>query len=310
VKRPSVEWPTLLVTIVLHAAWLFLTAAATRLPAWVVLPFSAFVVAWHGSLQHETIHGHPTRSRAINALVGSLPVGLWMPYEIYRSQHVAHHKTNKLTDPLEDPESFYVTPEQWRRASFVKRALLWTNTTLVGRLTLGPLRTVIHFWASEATRVLRGDFTHARAWGLHLLGLALVLGWLEWCGLSLVRYVALFVYPGLALTLLRSFAEHRPAATNAERIGVVETNPLLGLLFLNNNLHVVHHDEPALPWYAIPARYRETRANALTTNGGFVFPGYAELFVKFGFRSKDAPMHPNTSSASSVRPLDVIRPSA
>jgi fatty acid desaturase len=28
------------------------------------------------------------------------------------------------------------------------------------------------------------------------------------------------------------------------------------LLFLNNNLHAIHHASPDLPWYELPARYR------------------------------------------------------
>ena len=279
--------------LTIHAAWFGLTAAAAKMPWWAVLPLGAFVVAWHGSLQHETIHGHPTRWRRVNALVGALPVGLWMPYRLYRDLHLAHHRTAALTDPLEDPESYYLTDEAWRASSPLARALHRANMSLAGRIVLGPALTVGRFFVAEARRVASGDRRHVRAWVEHLAGVALVVAWLELvCGVSFARYVALFVYPGVGLALVRSFAEHRPGPTNKERIAIVEAGPIASLLFLNNNLHVVHHAEPALPWYRIPARYRASRDALIAGNGGYFYGGYGELFARFGLRAKDAPVHP------------------
>jgi fatty acid desaturase len=291
-QKRSIEWPTLFVALGIHAAWLGLTSVAVRLPLWVLVPLGGFVVAWHGSLQHETIHGHPTRSRAFNTLIASLPLSLWIPYGIYRSLHLAHHKTSALTDPLEDPESFYVTKERWDRASAPYRALLWINTTLAGRLLLGPAIVIVRFIAGEALALAKADLRHARAWCKHLVGVALVLAWLHVCHLSVGVYFFAFVYPGVALTLMRSFAEHKPARDNGERVAIVEAGPALSLLYLNNNLHVVHHEEPALPWYELPARYREHRSEVLAKNGHYHFSGYGALLARFGIRPKDAPVHP------------------
>lgn len=295
-RLPSFEWPTLFVGIVIHVAWAGLCLAATKVPWWVVTPFAGFVVAWHGSLQHETIHGHPTRSRTFNTLLGSLPIGLWMPYGIYRKLHLAHHRTGALTDPLDDPESFYVTEERWARASTVYRAVLWINMTLAGRLVVGPILTIVRFFKSEARKVVDGDYAHVRSWLKHLAGVALVLVWLYVCGMPLWRYALTFVYPGLALMLLRSFAEHQPAPDNAGRVAIVEAGPALSLLYLNNNLHVVHHDEPALPWYEIPARYRARRSEMIERTGDHRYSGYGALLARFGVRSKDAPVHPGRTA--------------
>ena len=209
----------------------------------MVAPFGAFLIAWHGSLQHEIIHGHPTRSRRLNTAIASIPLGLWMPFGVYRALHLAHHRTGELTDPLDDPESFYVTRSAWTRTGSLRRLLLRANTTLVGRLVVGPWLAVLGFLASELRRLAAGDRAHLGAWAKHLVGVALVVAWLRFAGVPIASYLLLFVYPGLALTLLRSFAEHRPGATNAERIVIVEAGPIASLLFLNNNLHVVHHDE-------------------------------------------------------------------
>ena len=77
------------------------------LPWWGLTAIGAWITAWQLNLQHETIHGHPTRNRAVNQAIGCWPLSLWLPYSIYRSTHLAHHRDENLTDPLEDPESYY-----------------------------------------------------------------------------------------------------------------------------------------------------------------------------------------------------------
>lgn len=287
------ELPTWALASAIYAGWLALTWWASALPWWVVGALGGWIVAWHGSLQHEVIHGHPTRSARINHLVGGLPLGLWLPLGLYRQEHFAHHRAEELTDPGSDPESNYVTAAAWQRQGAAGRALLWMRATLVGRMVLGPPALVWALWRGEIGRLLRGDTRHLRHWFVHLAAAAAVLAWVVIvCNIPLWSYLLLLVYPGTALTLVRSFAEHRPAFTQAERTAVVERAPILGLLFLFNNLHVVHHDEPGLPWYEIPGRYRRGRARYLARNGGYRYRGYASLVRKHALRPLDAPVHP------------------
>ena len=84
-----------------------------RLPLWALTIVDAWTTAWHMSLQHEIIHGHPTRKRWINNLIGQWPLALWLPFENYRHSHLAHHNDERLTDPLDDPESYYWRQEDW-----------------------------------------------------------------------------------------------------------------------------------------------------------------------------------------------------
>ena len=85
------------------------------------------------------------------------------------------------------------------------------------------------------------------------LGVAAVCAWLfGWLHLSFGQYLLGFVYPGAALSLLRSFAEHRAAPEPGRRIAIVERAPLFGLLFFNNNLHAVHHAFPGASWRRLP----------------------------------------------------------
>jgi fatty acid desaturase len=165
--------------------------------------------------------------------------------------------------------------------------------TLLGRLLLSPPLIALRFLASELSALARGDFSHTRAWGAHLLCLTLVVGWLELAGMSLARYILCFAYPGMALTLLRSFAEHRPTEDAAHRSVIVEAGRLARLLYLNNNLHVVHHNEPTVPWYELPGRYAEGKSEVLAANGGYLLAGYRSLFFRYALRAKDSPVHPD-----------------
>jgi fatty acid desaturase len=293
-RRQQREAPTWLLAAAIYVGWAGLTWFYASVPWWLVLPFGAWLVAWHNSFQHEAVHGHPSRHPRVNAALAWPPLGLWMPYAIYRDSHLAHHRAPALTDPVADPESFYVTHERWAAMSRPARAILIANNTLAGRMIVGPWLAVGRFWATEARRVLAGDFRHVRAWLLHLVLSALLLVWVTVaCGIPVLEYLLLFAWPGLSLTLLRSFAEHRPAAGQDARSAVVEAGPLPGLLFLNNNLHALHHARPDLPWYALPRVWRRDRDAILHGNGGYLFAGgYLEVARRFALVPRDLPVHP------------------
>lgn len=72
---------------------------------------------------------------------------------------------------------------------------------------------------------------------------------------------------------------------------MVEKAPLLGLLFLNNNLHVVHHRWPGEPWYRLPRLYRAGREEVLA-QGGPVYAGYGGVAARYLLRPHDRLIHP------------------
>ena len=77
-----------------------------------------------------------------------------------------------------------------------------------------------------------------------------------------------------------------------ERVAIVESNTLMGVLYLYNNLHLVHHRSPTLPWYRNPAKWRAQRAEMLATNRDFYYRGYLEIARRFLFRPVFDPAHP------------------
>ncbi len=288
----GMEWQTLALAAVIHIGWLAATWWHAALSWWALPIVGGWLIAWHGSLQHETIHGHPTRSRLFNTAIGSAPLALWLPYAVYRRTHIAHHATGAITDPFDDPESRYLSPARGGRGRIACVAAV-LEATLLGRLLLGPPITVARFFAGEIARAATTPAEVAREWAPHLLAVAVLLLWLDLCGLSAGRYVLCFVYPGGAMMLLRSFAEHRAAHVPGHRVALVESRGLLALLFLNNNLHAAHHRAPGVPWYALPAYHRRHRATLLRDNGNLLYAGYGAIVRRFLFRPHDSAVHPD-----------------
>lgn len=295
------EWPTLLVVAAIYGGWLVLTAYAGHLPPLVLVVAGGWLVAWHGSLQHEVIHGHPTRWPWLNTLIGIIPLSLWLPFAIYRRSHLGHHATHDITDPLDDPESRYL-PLDGSWIGQIRLMVERTQATLAGRLLLGPAIMVIRFLTAELQRLGREPVAWARDWLPHLAASGILLWWLDRCGIDLLTYAFMFIYPGLSLTLLRSFAEHRAAALPGHRVATVERAGPFALLFLHNNLHVAHHQKPGLPWYRLPGYYRQHHARLAQDNGGLVYAGYGEVVRRYLFRAHDSLVHPDHLNADPLNP--------
>lgn len=291
-REGRLEWQTVLLAVAIYGGWLVLTANAYRLPLLATALAGGWLIAWHGSLQHEVIHGHPSRWPLLNTVIGAVPLSLWLPFVIYRRSHIAHHATPQITDPLDDPESRYLPHDRSPRGRLRHGAEV-VQSTLAGRLLLGPAIMVVRFLVEEVVRLQRRPLEVLRDWLPHLAGSALVLWWLSWCGIGLATYAFLFVYPGLSLTLLRSFAEHRAAKLPGHRVATVERAGPFALLFLYNNLHAAHHRRPDLPWYQLPAYYGQRREQFAQENGGLVYRGYGEIVRRYLLRAHDGLVHPD-----------------
>ncbi len=295
----DVEWPTLALAIGIYGAWFALTYFHEAVPDWLLAVAGGFLVAWHGSLQHEAVHGHPARNALVNTLIAGWPLNLYLPYELYRESHLLHHRTGDLTHPIDDPESYYVLDRDWNRFDRVRRRFLQANQTLLGRMLIGPVVAAVGTIAGGVRDLIaRRDRRKLRIWGTHAALVALIVFWLEQvCGLAVWKYVLMFAYPGIAFTLLRSFYEHRPHEKHVGRTAIVEDKlGLLGLLFLHNNLHAVHHAHPAVPWYALPRLYRADLEAWRARSNGHFFRGYGEIARCYLLTPKDSPVHPYAAS--------------
>jgi fatty acid desaturase len=249
------------------------------------------MAALHSSLQHEVLHGHPTRNRHLNEALISLPLGLWFPFRRFRATHLRHHQDERLTDPYDDPESFYRAAFEYERLPEAVKALLRFNNMLIGRLITGPALMVIGFVAADIRKIRAGNVAVRNAWARHFVAVLALALLLKLAGIPFWLYALTSAYGGLSLIAIRTFAEHRWSELPDGRTIIVEKS-ILSILFLNNNLHLVHHKYPAIAWYDLPALYRARRDEWIERNGGYVFGNYFELFRAFAFRPKEPVAHP------------------
>jgi fatty acid desaturase len=287
----TVEWPTLLLLAGCYGLWAAGVFLLPEVSLWIAVPVVAWAVAQHSSLCHEAIHGHPFRNPSLNAALVFPALALVIPYGRFRDSHLAHHHDANLTDPYDDPESNYLATRDWNALPGWLRTVLRINNTLAGRLLLGPV-VATATWLKDDLRAMReGERKVIRAWLWHLPAVALVvllvgLSPMPWWAYGLSAYLA------LSLLKIRTFLEHQAHERARGRTAIVEDRGPLALLFLHNNLHVVHHMHPRVPWYRLPRLYWENPARYLGVNGGYRYRSYGEVFRRYLWTPKDPVPHP------------------
>ena len=287
------EWPTWLLLFGVYAGWFAIVLGSGGLGLWwSTLLLIPLLVLWL-SVQHELLHGHPTRWAALNKILGYAPFAVWYPYTLYRDSHLLHHRDEDLTLPGRDPESRYLSAAQWQGSSLFERGLHWLNKTVLGRFLLGaPLALLALAW-DEVQRLKTGE---RQAWSMWLSHGTVTLLMLLFIGrysvLPIWHYLLLVSVPALSIAMIRSYYEHRPHAEPEQRTVINEAAWPWRWLFLNLNLHLVHHDLPGLAWYDLPRAYHARREQWLARSGGFLVQGYGQLWRRHGVKAIDSPRHP------------------
>jgi fatty acid desaturase len=285
------EWPTVMVLAACYGLWVVATTVlweAFAPGAFVVL---AVAIAWHSSVQHEALHGHPFRDARLNAALVFPALGLLVPYGRFRDTHLAHHLDAVLTDPYDDPETNYHDPAVWAAMPRWRRAVLEFNNTLLGRLVVGPAVGMAGFLSADLRAIRRADRKVLVAWLWHGPAVAVAVLWVWWAAVPGWAWLVA-CYAAMSLLKIRTFLEHQAHERVRGRTVVIEDRGPLAWLFLNNNYHVVHHMHPRVPWYRLPGLYAANRERYLARNEGYAFRSYAEVFRRFFLRAKDPVPHP------------------
>ena len=253
----SVEWPTVALLVACYALWAVVTAFYSQLGAASPRPdrraarHAALLAAARGAARPSDPLGGAQRGAGLPAARAALPL-----------------------PPLQDAAS---SAPQRRGAD---RSLRRSGELLLRDRRLAPAaglaaegarlqqhlpRPLPDRPAGHARRLRRprpaADRRTAtaqimRAWLHHAVGLALVLGWTSASAASRSGSTSSAPISALSILNLRTFAEHQAHEAPGGRTVIVEASPVFGLLFLNNNLHYVHHENPRVPWYKLPALYR------------------------------------------------------
>lgn len=285
------ELPTWALMVTVYSGWFACVIYWQTLGLFITTLLLIVLTTWYMSLQHELIHGHPTRFPRLNQLFGTLPLAVWYPYGLYRDSHLAHHRNHTLTEPDEDPETYYLSPERWAQLKPWQQRVIHLRNTFPGRLLLGPLLDIA---ATLKMMLLARDRAAISMWAIHLALLAGLFYWMQQQGLSPLWFVVAVSYPALALTKIRSFYEHRAEEAPLARSVNNEAAWPWRLLFLNLNYHSVHHDLPGLPWYGLRKVYLLYRDGYHQRNHGFRVAGYGEWLLRFWRKPVNVNAHPGT----------------
>jgi beta-carotene hydroxylase len=233
-KAPRIAWPTIVVAIAALATFAgsFVVAQYSLVAAAVVATIAIFAAF---TPVHEAAHHNVARSRFVNGLVGHACVLLLMgSLGAYRFLHGEHHKhTNKVDD---DPDRFSGTgpslllPLRWATqdlAYLVFYGRHWSHRPLAERLDL--VASAVLYAALVLAAVIAGER-------------------------ALVVVIAVWLVPSrVALVLLAwtfDWLPHRPHSdVDRHRATTLHSSPLLSVLMLGQNFHLVHHLFPGVPFY-------------------------------------------------------------
>ncbi len=245
---PAVAWPTLALALILPPSTIGLALLGLYdvVPAWAcTLPLGLMAYA-HYTLVHEAIHGNivarPKSLAWINTLIGWIGAfGLGAGWHVLQRTHLLHHShTNTEKDP-----DIYV------KGSFGRLTLTWLRGTLTGLVPIAAARFVFRSGYAR----LRGVFTERELWlssiypavTLVLLAIAIPTGHvLDWLLLWFIpRRIA-----GFLLMVFFQWLPHFPF-DRTDRYGNTRISLWPGgdVLLLQQNLHLMHHLWPSVPFY-------------------------------------------------------------
>ncbi len=283
-----IEWPTLGFLALAYCVWAAALWFAT-ISIGLAVVVAALAITLHASLQHEVIHGHPFRNAALNTALVWPPLTVFVPYLRFRDTHLAHHSDCDLTDPYDDPETNYLDPKAWAKKSPFVKAICLVNNTLLGRILIGPILGTASFFRSDWGS--RGLPEVRLGWLWHIPAVLAVLAFVFWSPMPIWAYLVA-CYIALSLLRIRTFLEHRAHTLNRARSVIVEDRGPLAVLFLNNNLHAVHHMYPSVAWYRLPKLLRDNRDRFLSANDGYHYTSYFDVFRRHLLKRKDPVAHP------------------
>ena len=285
------EWRTIAVILAIYGLTVLTVLRHEVLTPWLTIPALSVLGAWHLSMQHETIHGHPFRHVWLNDLIGSIPVTLWIPYFSFKKDHIEHHQSD-LTHPGLDNESYYVSPEAWASAGKLRKAAYWANRTILFRMFVWTIVSTVTYLWSKIRLALRGDKQTWFAMSTHVAALVVVVYFVRsFAEMPLWQFALGTTYGGRILNAIRPFPEHKYQSDTEVRTAMVMAGPFMSLLMLNNNLHVAHHEEPGVAWYEVPNMSARVNAVERARDAGLLYEGgYAEVFRKFSFKPMGAPL--------------------
>ena len=248
-------WPTLAV----FCAGVGLFAAAVTgyhldlMPLWAAAIVNTLAFYLLFTPAHEAVHGNIRgRSglpRALETFVGYVSAGAFLfPYPVFSYVHRTHHK--HTNHPERDPD-FWVAGKQPLKV-------------LLSCLSMLP--DYYHYYFSRSRALLANPAERA-GYFFSLATLALIVtGFVLWgIAAGFATPLVLWFAPALiASTFLAFVFDYLPHRPHEDRRRYRDTRvtlfPGLTLALLSQNLHLIHHLYPSIPYYRYPEAFRRLRS--------------------------------------------------
>jgi beta-carotene hydroxylase len=232
-------------TLLMFVAAVVLVAVSTsgywlwNFPDWYCFLSNTIALHLVGTVIHDASHNVAHRDRLMNSLLGhgsALMLGFSFP--VFTRVHMQHHAN--VNDPDNDPDHFVSTggplwliaPRFFYHEVFFFKRKLWRKYELLE-------------WLFD-----RSVFVAIVCLAIHFNFLDYLFNF--WFSPALVV--------GLALGLFFDYLPHRPfQERNRWKNARVYPSPILNLLIMGQNYHLIHHLWPSIPWYNYQPAYQATR---------------------------------------------------
>jgi beta-carotene hydroxylase len=229
--------PTLLMFLAAIAIVIFSTVGYWCWGWWDWCCFTMNVLALHmaGTVIHDASHNVAHRHPLANALLGhgsALMLGFAFP--VFTRVHLQHH--GNVNDPENDPDHFVSTggPLWLIAARFFYHEIFFFKRRLWRKYEL---------W----------EWFFSRLFVATLIYISIQYGFV---GYILNFWFCPALVVGLALGLFFDYLPHRPFQDRDRwKNARVYPSPILNVLILGQNYHLIHHLWPNIPWYAYQSAY-------------------------------------------------------
>jgi len=249
---PDIAWPTIWLTFGCVSAWLGASALAIEgvIPVWLAMIVNTVALYAIYTPVHDASHGvvvpRNRRLSWVNTVIGTIAgFPIFMFFHTHRKSHFVHHA--HTNDP-KDPDTFLMgnfwhvvlvkTP--WSEFNQLNGWKLWRSCRALRLSGSEKLQTMVQYGLTVA--ILVGLVVAGFGWELLLLWL------IPW-----------FVGENVMQVTFGWFPHHDHSETGRYRDTRIALFPGGDLLLLQQNLHLVHHMLPAVPFYRYRAVFDELR---------------------------------------------------
>lgn len=251
-NMPEIAWPTIVLAAGLWGGFVLVTwqAVTGGMPVWLAAILNTvFMYAFYTPVHdagHFAIVPRDKRLRWLNTAIGmACSAPLWMFFHPLRKEHYIHHaKANEAGDP-----------DLWAKGSFLRVTLIQIPLLLLNyfnpvRLWQGCVRMRLPAWERWLSMGLFAAYT-----GIAASVIVAGYGW----ELVILWLIPWFVGVHIMQTLFGWAPHHDHSETGRYRDTRIAEYPLGDILTLQQNLHLVHHMLPSVPWYRYRAVYEEIK---------------------------------------------------